>query len=99
MIKFHISKLKNKKKSAYLTTVDLLRQHSNVLYGSGFRESIERRVIPERLHELHVDDGVCQRREESVHNRQKDKQFDTWDILGRPERHVSSVSCVCCFCS
>jgi hypothetical protein len=45
-----------------------------------FREAIERRVDPERLNELHVDDGVDQHRHETVHERQREQEFEPGDI-------------------
>lgn len=65
-----------------MTTVDLLRQHTNVFDGSAFRKSIERSVVLERVDELHVENGIGQKRHEAVHNRQKEEEFETGDILG-----------------
>lgn len=71
-----------------MTTVDLLRQHSNVFYGSGFGESIKRRVVSERSDETQVEDGVAERRHDGVDGGEKEEEIESGDILGRAERHV-----------
>lgn len=75
---------------AYMTTIDLFSQHANVFDGSAFGKSIERCVDLEWVDELHVENGVAQRRHEAVHDSQEEHEFETGNILGRPEpeRHV-----------
>lgn len=47
-----------KSKLTNLAASNLLRQHTDVANGSGFREAIERGVRGERRNEVDVDGGV-----------------------------------------
>lgn len=74
----------------HVTTIDLMRQNTNMLNGSAFRESIERSIVVKRNNELHVDNGVCQHRYETVPDRHDEQEFESGNILRwpEPENHV-----------
>ena len=78
---------------SHLTTIDLLGQHSNVLDGSAFGDSIEWGIGSERADELHVDDGVGEHGKEAVHDGHQEQELETRHILGgpEPESHVSET--------
>lgn len=65
-----------------MAAIDLLRQHSDMFDGSGFGKSIERGVDKERIDELHVDNGVCKHRDETVDERHEEQEFETGYIVG-----------------
>jgi len=69
----------------HVTTIDLMRQDTNVLNGSAFRELIERSIVVKRNNELHMDNGVCQHRHETVPDRHDEQEFESGSIIGRPE--------------
>jgi hypothetical protein len=73
------------KKHTHLTTVDLLRQHSNMLNSSTFRKSISRSIDMKWIDEVHMNNWVCKHRHKTVHNRHKEQEFETGDIFGWPE--------------
>jgi hypothetical protein len=74
-----------KEKHTHLTTVDLLRQHSNMLNSSTFRKSISRSIDKKWIDEVHMNNWVCKHRHKTVHNRHKEQEFETGDIFGWPE--------------
>lgn len=65
-----------------MAAIDLLRQHSDMFDGSGFRKPIERGINKERIDELHVDDGIRKHRDESVDERHEEEEFETGYIVG-----------------
>lgn len=87
------SKPKEPKNSSHLAAIDLFGQNADVLDRPRLREPVERRVVPKRLDELHVEDGVGQHGHETIHERQSEQEFEPAHVLStQPQRHSRSLS-------
>jgi hypothetical protein len=90
-VSFQNQNRRSQKNSSHLAAIDLFGQNADVLDRPRLREPAERRVVPKRLDELHVEDGVGQHGHEAVHERQSEQEFEPAHVLStQPQRHSPS---------